>query len=318
MGIFDSALGSFGLGVVGDLINANINANSAETAKDYQIGMWKMQNEYNLPINQRKRLTDAGFNPNLVYGNGSLSNTAGSVGSPPTPAKKSIEFAQHISNALQSQQLQLAKDNLELNKEKFEQQKYMDYFRQANVQADTLLKGMSTESGNFKLGIDKELRENTLETAYSTLKKLNADIDYLNQNKAQSLSEFNFQKSLRPFSELKAKGDAWKSYYSATSEKQNTNFLRWQTEEQKEKAYKAFVENTNITQLTNLRLKSLIQDYKIAQQANNRSDIDQTLSKMRLLLEQERLKKEEIQAFFQIIQGNESLDIRKSIKSKKK
>jgi len=36
--------------------------------------MWKMQNEYNSPLNQMKRLKEAGLNPNLMYGKGTVGN----------------------------------------------------------------------------------------------------------------------------------------------------------------------------------------------------------------------------------------------------
>lgn len=43
---------------------------------------WEMQNEYNSPVNQVKRLREAGLNPNLLYGNGSTVATGGSIDSP--------------------------------------------------------------------------------------------------------------------------------------------------------------------------------------------------------------------------------------------
>lgn len=40
---------------------------------------WAMQNEYNSPVEQMKRLRKAGLNPNLVYGNGVDGNASGQV-----------------------------------------------------------------------------------------------------------------------------------------------------------------------------------------------------------------------------------------------
>lgn len=45
------------------------------------IDWWNMQNEYNSPKSQIKRLVEAGLNPNLMYGQMSSSN-AGDIGSP--------------------------------------------------------------------------------------------------------------------------------------------------------------------------------------------------------------------------------------------
>lgn len=48
------------------------NMKLAEYQYSKALEMWNRQNEYNLPKNQISRLTDAGLNPNLVYGNGTV------------------------------------------------------------------------------------------------------------------------------------------------------------------------------------------------------------------------------------------------------
>lgn len=59
------------------------------------IENWQMQNEYNLPVNQMRRLKDAGLNPNLVYDKGA-STTASSLPSAPSPgAYPRINYAQY-------------------------------------------------------------------------------------------------------------------------------------------------------------------------------------------------------------------------------
>lgn len=51
-----------------------------QQAFDNNVKMWNMQNEYNSPTEQMKRLQAAGMNPNLVYGGGNITgNTAGSA-----------------------------------------------------------------------------------------------------------------------------------------------------------------------------------------------------------------------------------------------
>lgn len=44
--------------------------------------MWALENSYNTPAMQRKRLEMAGLNPALVYGSGTVANTASSVSVP--------------------------------------------------------------------------------------------------------------------------------------------------------------------------------------------------------------------------------------------
>ena len=47
------------------------------------IAFWERQNEYNLPVNQRKRLQDAGLNPALMYKGGAGSGgNAGTINHP--------------------------------------------------------------------------------------------------------------------------------------------------------------------------------------------------------------------------------------------
>lgn len=55
----------------------------AKYQNDRNLDLWNKQNEYNLPSAQMQRLKDAGINPHMVYGNGTVANTAGS----PAPTK---------------------------------------------------------------------------------------------------------------------------------------------------------------------------------------------------------------------------------------
>lgn len=93
-GLFGNVLnGAVGMGQ--DYLQAQINlAQQKDLAKynavqqtllnqqafDNNVKMWNMQNEYNTPTEQMKRLEAAGMNKNLVYGGGNVTgNTAGSA-----------------------------------------------------------------------------------------------------------------------------------------------------------------------------------------------------------------------------------------------
>lgn len=73
----DVASGIFGFGS-----QAKTNADQMKLA-EYQysknLEMWNRNNEYNTPSAQRERMEAAGFNPNLVYGHGSVVNTSSSA-----------------------------------------------------------------------------------------------------------------------------------------------------------------------------------------------------------------------------------------------
>lgn len=98
MGIFSSigkffsgtvggALMNAGLGVVGNFLGNKqaeknqqkqneFNALEAQKTRDWQEMMWNKNNEYNTPLAQVNRLQEAGLNPNLVYGNGTMQNVS--------------------------------------------------------------------------------------------------------------------------------------------------------------------------------------------------------------------------------------------------
>ena len=71
------ALGSSisgGFGLIGRGLNYLFNKRLAEQQNQYNIDMWKMQAEFNSPQAQMKRFSEAGLNPNLIYGQGSNGN----------------------------------------------------------------------------------------------------------------------------------------------------------------------------------------------------------------------------------------------------
>lgn len=89
--VFGGPVGGL-IGSLGSSLLGNRGAKRRQQLADQQnIRFWKMQNEYNLPVNQMKRLQDAGLNPNLIYGSGSANTgVAGSV-APSKPAPYNIK-----------------------------------------------------------------------------------------------------------------------------------------------------------------------------------------------------------------------------------
>lgn len=90
-------------GLVGSLASSllgNRGAKSRQRLADQQnIKFWNMQNAYNTPKEQMKRLQDAGLNPNLIYGSNANTGTAGSV----APSKASPYSVQNpVPSAVQT------------------------------------------------------------------------------------------------------------------------------------------------------------------------------------------------------------------------
>ena len=85
---------SMALGAVttfGDsLIQSYANRSAAQKANKYAYTAWQLQNDYNTPLEQRKRLEDAGYNPNLWYTNGNTGNAGTLATSGYQPADWSV------------------------------------------------------------------------------------------------------------------------------------------------------------------------------------------------------------------------------------
>lgn len=80
-------------------LNYKYQKQLAEQQNQFNLDMWRMNNEYNSPQAQMKRFEQAGLNPNLIYGQG----TSGNSSSPPqmiTPqAPKFDKAAAELSRA---------------------------------------------------------------------------------------------------------------------------------------------------------------------------------------------------------------------------
>lgn len=69
-----------GIGTLGSSLLGNSGAKRRqELANKQNIEFWNMQNAYNTPKSQMGRLSDAGLNPNLIYGSNANTGTAGAI-----------------------------------------------------------------------------------------------------------------------------------------------------------------------------------------------------------------------------------------------
>ena len=80
--MFHLGLGLAAGGLLGGIAQGIWSGHNARSAfrreSDLSERFWNMNNAYNHPVQQMKRLREAGLNPNLVYGSGSVvGNTAG-------------------------------------------------------------------------------------------------------------------------------------------------------------------------------------------------------------------------------------------------
>ncbi|UPW40803.1 DNA pilot protein [Sigmofec virus UA08Rod_6752] len=118
------AVGSSLLDFAGSSIMANSanakNKRAQERANWYNVYNWQLQNEYNLPKNQVKRMVEGGLNPALLYGSGGSNlSSSGSISSPSShPAvsgKGAMKILDNIAilNALKKQDADIDRVNAE-------------------------------------------------------------------------------------------------------------------------------------------------------------------------------------------------------------
>lgn len=130
-----AALVSAGANVLGNVFNVSgqksANQANMELAKyqfERNLEMWNMQNEYNLPKNQVKRLKDANLNPVLAFSGGQVSGNVASD-SPRYDAPNIHPYqvdstglasigSSYIQAKAQSQNIELMKSQVDLNRAK--------------------------------------------------------------------------------------------------------------------------------------------------------------------------------------------------------
>lgn len=136
---------------------------------------FNMQNEYNSPAAQMARLKEAGLNPNLVYKNGA-DNTGGPVRSssvegwkPQAPQVDASFVAPALSSIYDIQVKQAQVDNIKAATT-------VAAMEAALKAAQTVDTGLSAERKKFDLGLSKDLRVVSLETAVEGLRQLRTSI----------------------------------------------------------------------------------------------------------------------------------------------
>lgn len=109
-----------GLAALSSVINGLFAMETNRKNYANSVSLWDMNNKYNAPVEQMKRLEEAGLNPNLVYGSGSV---VGNTSSQPTaPMMQAPKFDLNLQNFLlqkEGEKMQLQNDILETRKSLF-------------------------------------------------------------------------------------------------------------------------------------------------------------------------------------------------------
>lgn len=138
---------------------------------------WNMQNEYNSPEAQMQRLKAAGLNPNLVYGHGAdagmaapVRNTESKSWNPAVPRYDLSVAGAFMSNIYDLKMKKQQVDNLKTQNTVMLQDA-------ALKKAQTLNTLTGNETGQFNLGLQRDLRDVSLEARKEELRKLKVGID---------------------------------------------------------------------------------------------------------------------------------------------
>lgn len=152
----------------------------AQQAYDHQLDFWNVQNEYNTPANQRKRLEAAGLNPALMYGAGQGGNVAGGLSSVPNPSVglpahgNGMPTAVHLDpltasqarlNNAQARKISSETPEHEQFKERYSLQNSVLSALKDKHASDTDLNKIRQSIEAFNLGLSQDLRSVSIETA---------------------------------------------------------------------------------------------------------------------------------------------------------
>lgn len=155
------------------------NQKSVDLAREMRrsdIEMWNKQNEYNSPAMQMQRLKEAGLNPNLIYGGGAT-HTAQQPPSAKVPEVQNtlasmahVNLAPAISMYMDMQVKKAQIDNIQSQTKLNDERKITEVLNQG-------FKAISTQQGEQKLGVAKQLEKYTLQAADANVKKIQRAID---------------------------------------------------------------------------------------------------------------------------------------------
>lgn len=179
------------LGAAGAAINAFSTSANNDANIEYQkwlyerqktdnLAFWDKQNAYNTPQAQMQRFTQAGLNPNLIYGQGNGGNAApvstpnaGDVKLQPPQWGNVVGGGLDALSQIYDLEIKGATaDNLKAQAGVIEQETLLKA-----AQVDQVIAG--AERSQFDLGLERDLRDTSLEARRESLRKTSAETNTL-------------------------------------------------------------------------------------------------------------------------------------------
>lgn len=152
--------------------NRSMTMEMYELQRKNNLEFWNMQNAYNHPKMQMARLREAGLNPLLVYGHGSVAgNTAGAIGNPSmsvpeshTPGMSGTRFDVDLGSIFQYSQIKNSDMNTRLQEAQIAKiAADIAYKQKATSLLDrvpaSIVSGSSSNSSNSSKGILERIED---------------------------------------------------------------------------------------------------------------------------------------------------------------
>lgn len=114
-GLFDGIGSALG-GIAGSVVSFLGNKSLVEKQNEENRKLWYEQQEYNSPVNQMKRMKEAGLNPALIYSSGS-STASGNITSAPKMERSEMPDMPGILNYMQLSNLDAQNSNIKAQNE---------------------------------------------------------------------------------------------------------------------------------------------------------------------------------------------------------
>lgn len=212
------------IGALGAAVNAmsqgSANRKNIQFQKDmYKIQRndalsdWRMNNQYNSPEEQMRRLKNAGLNPNLVYGQGAVANSSSMPSATPTRNTNIAPINYDLSSIgdfvgsymnIKTQMQQL--DNLKAQNELIKEQKQLTNAKYlTELERPDLLKEQTTSTfaktqwGGQAAERERSYFEPTLQGKVEKVRSLQADIAYKQAQTDFTKAENIRQQEMQPY-----------------------------------------------------------------------------------------------------------------------
>jgi hypothetical protein len=146
------------LNAIGNVFSSILNWKSQKDTNQTNVNLWREQSQYNHPKNMRARLTEAGMNPNLAYGNPTSSGLAASA--PRLDAPKTANPLENVNPLifLQAEQIKSAteanKATASLTREKTFTEAWKSIREQLKSQGDEIAVRWLDQQYAAKVGLD--------------------------------------------------------------------------------------------------------------------------------------------------------------------